>query len=765
MSRRNKNRPKGAQSIQGVSEAVSVQDAFSNPLYRLGWGSQSPLEATEYPLTRMTDNYALLNSLYRDNWVVQNVVGLAVDDMLREWYEVTGSITPAATKALAKLERKTRLRARLNEGLRWGRLYGGAAGLILLKGQEDLSKPLDLGMIYPGSFQGLYILDRWQGITPNMGLVFDGGEEVPESYSITDGRGHTVATVHHSRVVRFTGRDLPRIERQTELYWGESEVEALYRDVVSHDNVSANMAALTFQANVNTMEVKGLEQLLSIGSPQVQRRFWQVMQAQSVLRSNFATQVVEQGTKLTNTQYSFAGLKDIYESMALNLCGASHYPMTKLFGRSPGGLNATGESDLTNYYDYIDSQREAKLRPVLERLLPVLCMSALGGIPEDVEIDFPPLKTPTPTERAEIGKTKAEAIAAAYTNGLLNVDTAQKELKKLEEETGLFGSISDEEIAANAGKSFQDATALRDPLAGLGFEGEAADSYPLYDYSPNQPRDRYGRWIPYGSAGASGGGAGKNTEIGTRESAPKSMRESAESSELNNARNVYGKADGQKYRVSANNSVELREEGRERQPDGTYKTVRKSLGEVDVPENNDPDKLIVTGLPDKTSFMAFDDTPNYILSDGRIALNKNAKNNNTRDQVRGLVENEIDVLGGIRKDGHFYRVIGSEKEIDYIKNGTIRKSVNHMTGEEEAGLSVWETPKYQTGTIIEVTGKPISIGSDGEPILDISSIKFVRKVDDLKIMRANGTAAFKSLYSWTDAQVEQALRGGYELHR
>lgn len=505
MSRRNKNRPKGAQNTQGVTDAVSVLDAFSNPLYRLGWGSQSPLEATEYPLTRMTDNYALLNSLYRDNWVVQNVVGLAVDDMLREWYEIPGSITPAAIKALAKLERQTRLRARLNDGLRWGRLYGGAAGLILIKGQEDLSKPLDLGMIYPGSFQGLYILDRWQGITPNMGLVFDGGEEVPESYSITDGRGHTVATVHHSRVVRFTGRDLPRIERQTELYWGESEVEALYRDVVSHDNVSANMAALTFQANVNTMEVKGLEQLLSIGSPQVQQRFWQVMQAQSVLRSNFATQVVEQGTKLTNMQYSFAGLKDVYESMALNLCGASHYPMTKLFGRSPGGLNATGESDLTNYYDYIDSQREAKLRPVLERLLPVLCMSALGGIPEDIEIDFPSLKTPTPTERAEIGKTKAEAIAAAYTNGLLNVDTAQKELKKLEEETGLFGSISNEEIAANAGKSFQDATALRDPLAGLGFEGQVTDSYPVHDYSPSQPRDRYGRWTSGGGSGYSGG--------------------------------------------------------------------------------------------------------------------------------------------------------------------------------------------------------------------------------------------------------------------
>ena len=87
MSRRDKNAPKG-----GVQQnTVSVMDAFSNPLFRLGYGSQSPLEATEYPLTRMTGNYAMLNSLYRDNWVVQNVVGLMVDDMLREWYKLRGA--------------------------------------------------------------------------------------------------------------------------------------------------------------------------------------------------------------------------------------------------------------------------------------------------------------------------------------------------------------------------------------------------------------------------------------------------------------------------------------------------------------------------------------------------------------------------------------------------------------------------------------------------------------------------------------------------
>lgn len=469
MSRRHKTRPAGNQPN---TEAVSVQDAFSNPLFRLGWGSQSPLEATEYPLTRMTDNYALLNSLYRDNWVVQNVVGLMGDDMLREWYKLKGSYTPEALDALGKVERDTRLRERINEGMRWGRLYGGAAGLIMIDGQDDLSKPLDVDMIYPGSFKGLYILDRWQGVTPNMGLVFEGGDPVPESYSITDADGNTVVNVHHSRVVRFTGRDLPYLERVAEMYWGESEVEALYKDVVAHDNVSANMAALTFQANINTMEVKGLEQLFSIGSSQAQRRFWNVMQAQSVLRSNFGTQLVEEGTKLTNTQYHFNGLQEVYESMCLNLCGASHYPMTKLFGRSPAGMNATGESDLKNYYDYVDSQREAKVRPVLQKLLPVLAMSAWGTIPDDLDFTFPPLWTPTAKEVAEIAKTKSEAIVAGFQAGLYDKPAAMKELKKLEEETGMFGSLSDEEISAAAGKSYADVTALRDPLMGLGFEQE-----------------------------------------------------------------------------------------------------------------------------------------------------------------------------------------------------------------------------------------------------------------------------------------------------
>lgn len=467
MSRRNKNKE---------NKAVMTADAFSNPLFRLGYGSQSPLEATEYPLTRMTGNYVLLNSLYRDNWVVQNVVGIIPDDMTKKWFTLTGSISPDYLAEFDRVQRITALQERITTGLRWGRLYGGAAGLILIKGQENmLDKPLDLEAIMPNAFAGIHVLDRWCGIMPDMGLVSDMSDPdfgLPEYYTINGEESRVVARVHHSRIIRFTGRELPYLEKTAEMYWGESEVEALYNDVVKHDNVSANMAALTFRANVDTMEVQNLDQLFSITSAEAQKRFWNTMQAQSVVKSNFGMQLVNKGDAIKNTQYTFTGLREVYESMCLDLSGASRIPVTKLFGRSPAGMNATGESDLQNYYDYIDTLRESKLKPIIYKLLPIIAMSAWGVIPEGLDIVFPPLWTPTAKEVAEIAKAKAETVVTAFQAGLIDQSTAQKELKKLSDETGLFDSITDEEIKANKGRTYQDVTALRDPLMGLGYGEE-----------------------------------------------------------------------------------------------------------------------------------------------------------------------------------------------------------------------------------------------------------------------------------------------------
>lgn len=90
-------------------------------------------------------------------------------------------------------------------------------------------------------------------------------------------------------------------------------------------------------------------------------------------------------------------------------------------------------------------------------------------------------------------KEKADTIIGAYQSGLLDKKTAMYELKQLSDETGMFGSISDDDINAAAGVTWKDDTALKDPLSGIGgevsnpFDVPVADSLTL-DY-PGQPRE------------------------------------------------------------------------------------------------------------------------------------------------------------------------------------------------------------------------------------------------------------------------------------
>lgn len=450
---------------------VVTMDAFSNPAFRIGFGTLDPIQATAYPLTRLTQNYELLTSLYRDNWLAQNIINTIPQDMLRKWYVIRAGVGPDDESRLMRLERKTLLRQKILTGMSWGRLYGGAVGIILIAGQDDLSQPLDLDTVMPESFLGLQILDRWSGVWPESEIVTDPADPdfgLPEYYTIREEvNGYLIARVHHSRVVRFIGRELPWLEQITEQYWGESELEAIFAEIRKRDNVSGNIAALTFRANINYMELDGFDQLLGTGNTEMQRRFWNTMAAQSVMESNFGTRLINKGDQIHNIQYTFTGLADVYDCIMMDVAGAARTPVTKLFGRSPAGMNATGESDMQNYYDYIDGLRETLLRPVIERLLPVMALSAWGKIPDDLEIDFPAMWTPDAREVAEIAERKTAAVLSVYQNDLIDAATAQQELQALSDETGMYAKIEDSAIEEGRGKTYTQSRMMADPMAGL----------------------------------------------------------------------------------------------------------------------------------------------------------------------------------------------------------------------------------------------------------------------------------------------------------
>lgn len=430
-----------------------AHDSFQNQLARLGMGVPNLMSATSYPLTRLTRDYNMLSALYRNNWIVKKIINTIPDDMCKNWFSITAELTPEQTDRIKTLESKTRIKEKLLESLYWGRLYGGAAAIMVIDGHEDrLEEPLDLDDVMPNSFRGLMVLDRWSGIFPSTEIITDFNDPdfgLPEFYNIRELTSEkNVQKVHHSRVIRCIGRKLPFWETQAEIQWGASEIEHVFEEIAKRDNTSWNIASLVFQANLLVNKVDGLDQMMAIGDVEAQRQFYSIKAAQNDMRSSQGMMIIGAQESIDSLQYTFSGINDIYESFMLDVAGASGIPVTRLFGRAPAGMNSTGESDAQNYYDMISEQQNSVLLPRLEKLYPVMFMSEFGIVPKDLGYKFNPLKTPSDDETASLVAKKIDAIVKAYEANLITQRCAVSEIHEISLTNGMFSSISDENIEA-----------------------------------------------------------------------------------------------------------------------------------------------------------------------------------------------------------------------------------------------------------------------------------------------------------------------------
>lgn len=482
-------------------------DAFSNVLARLGAGTPNLLEGTEYSLQRMSRDFNTLNALYRESWIVRRIIDVIPADMLKNWITITSGLDPDVEKRLSLTLRRTQLIDKLKRGMQWGRLYGGALGVMLVKHQGyDLSQPLQLDWIMPGDFAGLLIFDRWNGVNPSSELIEDISDPdygYPKYYTVTDPAGGGSVKIHHSRVIRFTGNTLPFWEEIAEMQWGASVVESIFDELRKRDNVSWNIAQLTFMANIRVLKMQDLGQLLAATDNESQAELLRTLEAQNMLLNNMGMQVMDAADGLETHQYTFGGLADCYQQFIMDISGAAEIPVTRLFGRSPSGLNATGESDLQNYYDMIAEKQESYLRPILNKVLPPFIISTLGSLPDDFDFEFDPVAEPSDKERADLAKCGTDNVVAAYNAGLISQRTALKELKQQSERTGVWTNITDEDIA-KASETVEVPGEMGGGLLGLGEDGPAAgapqgvgDAAPEWNEGAH-PRDKGGKFTSGG---------------------------------------------------------------------------------------------------------------------------------------------------------------------------------------------------------------------------------------------------------------------------
>jgi phage-related protein (TIGR01555 family) len=411
-------------------------DGLQNVVAGLGT-SRDKRAFSQYVLPVILDRQTL-EAAYTSSWLVGKGIDLVADDMTREWRSFTwdGYDTAKSNAQMIEAEEaRLGVRQKWNEGQKWARLYGGASALLDIAGQADLSQPLIPETIKKGQLRGIHIYDRWWCAAtgeidydragrdgrgnPNFGMP---------TYYMIGAPGEQSARVHWSRLIRFEGRRLPRNLFFARGFWHDSVLQHVIDTIQDYDAMTGGVASMVWEANVDILMLDKLAELLGTaqGEAKIQKLLTLAVSQKSINRVMLLDKE-KHDYKQKTTQFS--GVRDILVEYMGIVSGAWGVPITKLFGTSAKGLNATGEHDERNYYDEVRSRQNTDLRPGLDRFDQVFIRSTLGAMPKNYRFDFKPLWLTSKKEEAEIANFQSQADERNIKNGIITAGVAARELK------------------------------------------------------------------------------------------------------------------------------------------------------------------------------------------------------------------------------------------------------------------------------------------------------------------------------------------------
>ena len=159
------------------------------------------------------------------------------------------------------------------------------------------------------------------------------------------------------------------------------------------------------------------------------------------------------GEDILNVSAPIAGVWEVVKQSLELIAAVNRTPAVKILGISPSGFNATGESDLRNYYDHISSKQE-QMRCGIQTALEAIAVSTLGKIPDKLSFKFLPLGEDDKLQKATIQKMKMDTYAVGSVNGYVSPEEVRTALAA-DSDSPFFG-IDPESLPEEAAPDLDD---------------------------------------------------------------------------------------------------------------------------------------------------------------------------------------------------------------------------------------------------------------------------------------------------------------------
>lgn len=445
---------RGAAIIEGTQDKFR-QDGYSNMLNKYGT-AQDNSTAYQYNQEIISNDLELIR-LYEGNGLFTKIIDRPSEEAVKHGFDINygdESIAEYVDDRMDALE----LEEKFSTAEKWARLYGGSIIVMLVDDGRGLEEPLDWNNVR--SIEELRVFER-AIVQPDYSSMYHFhfmdtlnskkkfGE--PEYYQVFSIYGYFC--VHRSRCLIFRNGRLP--EQTTNAiyrYWGIPEYvkikRALRECITSHED-GVKLLERSVQA---IYKMKNLANMLSTedGENKVLQRLQVIDMARGILNS---IAIDTDGEDYDFKTLQMSGIKDVIDATCNMLSAVTDIPQTILFGRSPAGMNSTGESDFENYYNMVENiqkqNMKANARTVIDLILKQGALE--GAIPEvpKYKMKFAALWSMSDTEKANVEQTKAQTEYTKAQTAQIYMDSNALDPSEVRKSLASEGGFEIEEVISD----------------------------------------------------------------------------------------------------------------------------------------------------------------------------------------------------------------------------------------------------------------------------------------------------------------------------
>lgn len=404
---------------------ISVRDdGWANVFTALGSSTRDKRLGADFGCVTVVP-YEQSRALHRGGGIAKRIVKLLTEEPSRAGFDLLIEGDKEYSEATQEEWRWLGAVEAMCVAAKYQQFGGGAIWLGVQDGATDLRQPLNETRIR--SFDWLKVLEA-PTLTPAKyyedpasGRV--GDVEIWRYQSNFIGGSSTPLEIHESRLIIFCGEKSSENGSGVELEgWGDSVYTAIWNELRSLSTTTGSIEHLMTDISQAVLKVAGLKGVLTSAQRDA---FMARAQLLDMGRSTVRTVVIGDEEEFERKATPLAQIPEIFDRNCILLSAVTGIPVTKLFGRSPAGQNATGESDDANWDDVclgIANEREI---PALERITYLLFL-AHGREPPVWSIKVRPYKTPSRLEELQARFLQAQIDEKNVANQMVLPDEARQ---------------------------------------------------------------------------------------------------------------------------------------------------------------------------------------------------------------------------------------------------------------------------------------------------------------------------------------------------